>query len=122
MRRQVRKWQEHHGPLMPAPVHTEILLHIDGDDEEQAADAWGALVCADQRQRLVLQPLQIEELIQDIPLKTLESKFLLTSLRSRNSPGVEGSRPTTCRVWQLLEEEDRNQVLQHLGTRSVLNS
>ena len=29
---------------------------------------------------------------------------------------LEGSRPTTRRViWQLLEEEDRNQVLQHLG-------
>ncbi len=29
---------------------------------------------------------------------------------------LEGSRPTTRRViWQLLEDEDRNQVLQHLG-------
>jgi len=66
----------------------------------------------------VLQPLQIEELIQDIPLEdTVESKFLLTSLRSSEIAQVlEGSRPTTRRViWQLLEEEDRNQVLQHLG-------
>ena len=66
----------------------------------------------------MLQPLQIEELIQDIPLgDTVESKFLLTSLRSSEIAQVlEGSRPTTRRViWQLLEEEDRNQVLQHLG-------
>ncbi|MEE2824009.1 MAG: magnesium transporter [Pseudomonadota bacterium] len=66
----------------------------------------------------MLQPLQIEELIQDIPLEdTVESKFLLTSLRSSEIAQVlEGSRPTTRRViWQLLEEEDRNQVLQHLG-------
>jgi magnesium transporter len=66
----------------------------------------------------VLQPLQIDELIQDIPLEdTVESKFLLTSLRSSEIAQVlEGSRPTTRRViWQLLEEEDRNQVLQHLG-------
>ncbi|MED6342614.1 MAG: magnesium transporter, partial [Pseudomonadota bacterium] len=48
---------------------------------------------------------------------TVESKFLLTSLRSSEIAQVlEGSRPTTRRViWQLLEEEDRNQVLQHLG-------
>ena len=62
--------------------------------------------------------MQIEELIQDIPLEdTVESKFLLTSLRSSEIAQVlEGSRPTTRRViWQLLEEEDRNQVLQHLG-------
>ncbi|MDP7389146.1 MAG: magnesium transporter, partial [Pseudomonadales bacterium] len=62
--------------------------------------------------------LQIEELIQDIPLEdTVESKFLLTSLRSSEIAQVlEGSRPTTRRViWQLLEDEDRNQVLQHLG-------
>ena len=32
--------------MLGAPVHTEILLHIDGDDEEQAADALSALVCA----------------------------------------------------------------------------
>ncbi|MEC7139220.1 MAG: magnesium transporter [Pseudomonadota bacterium] len=66
----------------------------------------------------MLQPLQIEELIQDIPLEnTVERKFLLTSLRSSEIAQVlEGSRPTTRRViWQLLEEEDRNQVLQHLG-------
>ncbi|MEE3173838.1 MAG: magnesium transporter [Pseudomonadota bacterium] len=66
----------------------------------------------------MFQPLQIEELIQDIPLDdTVESKFLLTSLRSSEIAQVlEGSRPTTRRViWQLLEEEDRNQVLQHLG-------
>ena len=66
----------------------------------------------------MLQPLQIKELIQDIPLEdTVESKFLLTSLRSSEIAQVlEGSRPTTRRViWQLLEEEDRNQVLQHLG-------
>lgn len=66
----------------------------------------------------MLQPLQIEELIQDILLEdTVESKFLLTSLRSTEIAQVlEGSRPTTRRViWQLLEEEDRNQVLQHLG-------
>ncbi|MEC8809457.1 MAG: magnesium transporter [Pseudomonadota bacterium] len=66
----------------------------------------------------MLHPLQIEELIQDIPLAdTVESKFLLTSLRSCEIAQVlEGSRPTTRRViWQLLEEEDRNQVLQHLG-------
>ncbi len=66
----------------------------------------------------MLQPLQIDELIQDIPLEdTVESKFLLTSLRSSEIAQVlEGSRPTTRRViWQLLEEEDRNQVLQHLG-------
>ena len=66
----------------------------------------------------MLQPLQIEELIQDILLEdTVESKFLLTSLRSSEIAQVlEGSRPTTRRViWQLLEEEDRNQVLQHLG-------
>ncbi|MEC7975865.1 MAG: magnesium transporter [Pseudomonadota bacterium] len=66
----------------------------------------------------MLQPLQIEELIQDIPLEdTVETKFLLTSLRSSEIAQVlEGSRPTTRRViWQLLEEEDRNQVLQHLG-------
>ena len=66
----------------------------------------------------MLHPLQIEELIQDIPLEdTVESKFLLTSLRSSEIAQVlEGSRPTTRRViWQLLEEEDRNQVLQHLG-------
>ena len=66
----------------------------------------------------MLQPLQIEELIQDIPLEdTVESKFLLTSLRSSELAQVlEGSRPTTRRViWQLLEEEDRKQVLQHLG-------
>ena len=66
----------------------------------------------------MLQPLQIEELIQDIPLEdTVESKFLLTSLRSSEIAQVlEGSRPTTRRVIrQLLEEEDRNQVLQHLG-------
>ena len=66
----------------------------------------------------MLQPLQIEELIQDIPLEdTVESKFLLTSLRSSEIAQVlEGSRPTTRRViWQLLEDEDRNQVLQHLG-------
>ena len=66
----------------------------------------------------MLQPLQIEELIQHIPLEdTVESKFLLTSLRSSEIAQVlEGSRPTTRRViWQLLEEEDRNQVLQHLG-------
>ena len=66
----------------------------------------------------MLQPLQIEELIQDIPLEdTVESKFLLTSLRTSEIAQVlEGSRPTTRRViWQLLEEEDRNQVLQHLG-------
>ncbi|NCF32202.1 MAG: magnesium transporter [Proteobacteria bacterium] len=63
-------------------------------------------------------PLQIEELIQDIPLEdTVESKFLLTSLRpSEIAQVLEGSRPTTRRViWQLLEEEDRNHVLQHLG-------
>ena len=66
----------------------------------------------------MLHPLQIEELIQDIPLEdTVESKFLLTSLRSSEIAQVlEGSRPTTRRViWQLLEDEDRNQVLQHLG-------
>ena len=66
----------------------------------------------------MLQPLQIDELIQDIPLEdTVESKFLLTSLRSSEIAQVlEGSRPTTRRViWQLLEDEDRNQVLQHLG-------
>ena len=66
----------------------------------------------------MLQPLQIEELIQDIPLEdTVESKFLLTSLRSSEIAQVlEGSRPTTRRIiWQLLEDEDRNQVLQHLG-------
>ena len=66
----------------------------------------------------MLQPLQIDELIQDIPLEdTVESKFLLTSLRpSEIAQVLEGSRPTTRRViWQLLEEEDRNQVLQHLG-------
>ena len=66
----------------------------------------------------MLQPLQIDELIQDIPLEdTVESKFLLTALRSSEIAQVlEGSRPTTRRViWQLLEEEDRNQVLQHLG-------
>ena len=32
--------------MLGAPVHTEILLRIDGDDEEQAADALSALVCA----------------------------------------------------------------------------
>ncbi|MEC9156007.1 MAG: magnesium transporter [Pseudomonadota bacterium] len=56
--------------------------------------------------------------MQDIPLEdTVESKFLLTSLRSSEIAQVlEGSRPTTRRViWQLLEDEDRNQVLQHLG-------
>ena len=66
----------------------------------------------------MLQPLQIDELIQDIPLEdTVESKFLLISLRSSEIAQVlEGSRPTTRRViWQLLEDEDRNQVLQHLG-------
>ena len=66
----------------------------------------------------MLKPLQIDELIQDIPLEdTVESKFLLTSLRpSEIAQVLEGSRPTTRRViWQLLEEEDRNQVLQHLG-------
>ena len=66
----------------------------------------------------MLQPLQIDELIRDIPLEdTVESKFLLTSLRSSEIAQVlEGSRPTTRRViWQLLEDEDRNQVLQHLG-------
>ncbi|MEE6248429.1 MAG: CBS domain-containing protein [Pseudomonadota bacterium] len=42
---------------------------------------------------------------------------MLTSLRSSEIAQVlEGSRPTTRRViWQLLEDEDRNQVLQHLG-------
>ena len=30
--------------MLGAPVHTEILLHIDGDDEERAADALSALV------------------------------------------------------------------------------
>ena len=57
-------------------------------------------------------------MIRDIPLEdTVESKFLLTSLRSSEIAQVlEGSRPTTRRViWQLLEDEDRNQVLQHLG-------
>ena len=66
----------------------------------------------------MLKPLQIDELIRDIPLEdTVESKFLLTSLRSSEIAQVlEGSRPTTRRViWQLLEDEDRNQVLQHLG-------
>ncbi|MED5581172.1 MAG: magnesium transporter, partial [Pseudomonadota bacterium] len=40
-----------------------------------------------------------------------------TSLRSSEIAQVlEGSRPTTRRViWQLLEEEDRNHMLQHLG-------
>ena len=66
----------------------------------------------------MLQPLQIDELIRDIPLEdTVESKFLLTSLRSSEIAQVlEGSRPTARRIiWQLLEDEDRNQVLQHLG-------
>lgn len=62
--------------------------------------------------------VNIEELIEDIPLEdTVESKFLLTSLRpSEIAQVLEGSRPTTRRViWQLLEEEDRSRVLQHLG-------
>lgn len=62
--------------------------------------------------------LNIEQLIEDIPLEdTVESKFLLASLRpSEIAQVLEGSRPTTRRViWQLLEEEDRNRVLQHLG-------
>ena len=63
-------------------------------------------------------PLRLEELIENIPLEdTVESKFLLASLRpSEIAQALEGSRPTTRRViWQLLDEEDRNQTLQHIG-------
>ena len=63
-------------------------------------------------------PLRLEELIENIPLEdTVESKFLLASLRpSEIAQALEGNRPTTRRViWQLLDEEDRNQTLQHIG-------
>ena len=63
-------------------------------------------------------PLRLEQLIENIPLEdTVESKFLLASLRpSEIAQALEGSRPTTRRViWQLLDEEDRNQTLQHIG-------
>ena len=62
--------------------------------------------------------LRLEELIENIPLEdAIESKFLLASLRpSEIAQALEASRPTTRRViWQLLDEEDRNQTLQHIG-------
>jgi magnesium transporter len=57
-------------------------------------------------------------LIENIPLEdAVESKFLLASLRpSEIAHALESTRPTTRRViWQLLEEEDRNQTLQHMS-------
>lgn len=63
-------------------------------------------------------PLRLEELIENIPLEdAVESKFLLASLRpSEIAHALESTRPTTRRViWQLLEEEDRNQTLQHMS-------
>ena len=63
-------------------------------------------------------PLQLEELIESLPLEdTVESKFLLASLRpSEIAHALERSRlPTRRVIWQLLEEEDRNQALQHIS-------
>ena len=63
-------------------------------------------------------PLRLEELLENIPLEdTVESKLLLASLRpSEIAQALEGSRPATRRViWQLLDEEDRNQTLQHIS-------
>ena len=63
-------------------------------------------------------PLRLEELIESLPLEdTVESKFLLASLRpSEIAHALERSRlPTRRVIWQLLEEEDRNQALQHIS-------
>ena len=63
-------------------------------------------------------PLRLEELIENIPLEdAVESKFLLASLRpSEIAHALESTRPTTRRViWQLLEEDGRNQALQHMS-------
>ena len=63
-------------------------------------------------------PLRLEELIENIPLEdAVESKFLLASLRpSEIAHALESTRPTTRRViWQLLDEEDRNQTLQYMS-------
>ena len=63
-------------------------------------------------------PLRLEELIESLPLEdTVESKFLLASLRpSEIAHALERSRQPTRRViWQLLEEEERNQALQHIS-------
>ena len=63
-------------------------------------------------------PLRLEELIENIPLEdAVESKFLLASLRpSEIAHALESTRPTTRRViWQLLEEDGRNQILQHMS-------
>ena len=63
-------------------------------------------------------PLRLEELIENIPLEdAVESKFLLASLRpSEIAHALESTRPTTRRViWQLLEEDGRNQTLQHMN-------
>ena len=63
-------------------------------------------------------PLRLEELIENIPLEdAVESKFLLASLRpSEIAHALESTRPTTRRViWQLLEEDGRNQTLQHMS-------
>ncbi|HCJ39513.1 MAG TPA: magnesium transporter [Halieaceae bacterium] len=63
-------------------------------------------------------PLRLEELIESLPLEdTVESKFLLASLRPREiAHALERSRQPTRRViWQLLEEEERNQALQHIS-------
>ena len=62
-------------------------------------------------------PLRLEELIESLPLEdTVESKFLLASLRpSEIAHALERSRlPTRRVIWQLLEEEERNQALQHI--------
>ena len=63
-------------------------------------------------------PLRLEELIENIPLEdAVESKFLLASLRPNEiAHALESTRPTTRRViWQLLEEDGRNQILQHMS-------
>ena len=63
-------------------------------------------------------PLRLEELIESLPLEdTVESTFLLASLRpSEIAHTLERSRlPTRRVIWQLLEEEDRNQALQHIS-------
>lgn len=63
-------------------------------------------------------PLRLKELIESLPLEdTVQSKFLLASLRpSEIAHALERSRQPTRRViWQLLEEEERNQALQHIS-------
>ena len=63
-------------------------------------------------------PLRLEELIESLPLEdTVESKFLLASLRpSEIAHALERSRlPARRVIWQLLEEEERNQALQHIS-------